>query len=40
MLRASVTAEEGAVEDYVKKIIKEKNVKEEKDATYVEFLFC
>lgn len=34
VLRASVTAEEGAVEDYVKKIIKEKNVKEERDATF------
>ncbi|KAL2098058.1 hypothetical protein ACEWY4_007265 [Coilia grayii] len=34
LLRASVTAEEDAVEDYVEKIIKEKNVKEQKDPTF------
>ncbi|XP_012674362.2 ELMO domain-containing protein 2 [Clupea harengus] len=34
VLRASVNAEEDAVEDYVEKIIKEKNVKEQKDPMF------
>lgn len=33
-----MNAEEDAVEDYVEKIIKEKNVKEQKDPMYVDFI--